>query len=274
MQLRSRCAAHQYLQDIAAVKVAAGHSYALLGDLNARVGSAAAAGQRIGQYGEPGQPNLAGKELISLLSASDACLLNSRTPGDNITFNLGDRPCSILDYAMVPAELYHEGAAAAAGGPAWQIQHSGHIPVVATIPVRAVRTRVPVAPPVYKWRLDAFLNNEGKAELCALYEEALEAEWQRVSDAAQHQPPETLVRTVTRVIAAAAEAAVEGLVDSRDQRRDRQAARVLCAGACQPRRRGRLPAPAGAQAAGEAAGARCQGRLPPEASVHGELCVQ
>ncbi len=69
------------LQDIIAVKVAAGHSHVLLGDLNARVGSAAAAGQRIGQYGEPGQPNLAGKELISLLSASDACLLNSRTPG-------------------------------------------------------------------------------------------------------------------------------------------------------------------------------------------------
>jgi hypothetical protein len=193
------------LQDVVAVKVAGGHSYILLGDLNARVGSASTADQRIGQFGEPGQPNAAGLQLIGLLSS---CVLNSRSPGDNITFNFGDRPCSILDYAVVPSELYHAGAAAAAEGDDWHIQCSGHVPVIATVPLQAVRARVPRPPPVYKWRLDAFLDNEAKEELCALYEDALASGWERVRGAAQGQAPEDLVRTITNVIEAAAEAAI------------------------------------------------------------------
>jgi hypothetical protein len=59
---------------------------------------------------------------------------------------------------------------------------------------------------VYKWRLDAFLNNEAKEELCALYEGALASGW--VRDAAQGQAPEDLVRTITSVIKKAAEAAI------------------------------------------------------------------
>jgi hypothetical protein len=196
------------LQDVVAVKVAGGHSYILLGDLNARVGSASTADQRIGQFGEPGQPNAAGLQLIGLLSS---CVLNSRSPGDNITFNFGDRPCSILDYAVVPSELYHAGAAAAAAGGRgadWHTQCSGHVPVIATVPLQAVRARVPRPPPVYRWRLDAFLNNEAKEELCALYEGALASGWERVRDAAQGQGPEDLVRTITSVIETAAEAAI------------------------------------------------------------------
>jgi hypothetical protein len=147
-----------------------------------------------------------------LLSASDACILNSRSQGDNITFNFGDRPCSILDYAVVPSELYHAGAAAAAGGAGWHIQCSGHVPVIATVPLQAVRARVPRPPPrpppVYKWRLDAFLDNEAEEELCALYEDALASGWERVRDAARGQAPEDLVRTITSVIETAAETAI------------------------------------------------------------------
>ena len=89
--------AWEVLQDIVAVRVAKGHSYLLLGDFNARVGSATTPDQRLGQHGEHGPPNLAGRALIGLLAASDSCILNSRSPGDNITFNCGDRPRSILD---------------------------------------------------------------------------------------------------------------------------------------------------------------------------------
>jgi hypothetical protein len=150
------------LHDVVAVKVAGGHSYVLLGDLNARVGSASTAHQRIGQFRKQGQPNAAGLHLISLLSASDAGILNSRSSGDNTTFNFGDRPTDrpILDYAVVPSELYHAGAAAAAEGDDWHIQCSGHVPVIATVPLQAVRARGPRPPPVHKWRLDAFPNKQ------------------------------------------------------------------------------------------------------------------
>ncbi len=76
VQLRSRCAAHQYLQDIAAVKVAAGHSYVLLGDLNARVGSAAAADQDQPAWGagaaQPGGPGTDQPELPQMRACSTA----------------------------------------------------------------------------------------------------------------------------------------------------------------------------------------------------------
>ena len=123
------------LHEVVAVRVAKGHNFVLLGDFNARVGSATAPDMTIGQHGEAAPPNLAGRALIDMLSASGACILNSRTPGDNITFSCGDMPRSILDYAIVPSEMYHAGASAVAGGAAWHIQGSGHVPVVATVPV-------------------------------------------------------------------------------------------------------------------------------------------
>ncbi len=53
--------------------------------------------------------------MLDMLEAVGAYALNSRLPGDNHTYYEGDRPCSSLDYVVVPEALFVGGAAAAVG---------------------------------------------------------------------------------------------------------------------------------------------------------------
>jgi hypothetical protein len=100
------------LYDIFTHKSSTGHQCVLLGDLNARIGSASDPGQRYGMYGERVQPTKAGKCLLEFLTTTDTFAINSRTDGDNMTFYTQDRPCSLphrLRYVIAPADILHSG---------------------------------------------------------------------------------------------------------------------------------------------------------------------
>jgi hypothetical protein len=50
----------------------------LMGDFNSRVGSAARPGERIGQWRQPGNPDVAGRALFTFLTSADLYSLNGR----------------------------------------------------------------------------------------------------------------------------------------------------------------------------------------------------
>lgn len=78
----------------------------VMGDLNARVGRAQAAGGHIGEHGEPGPADAAGARLVRLLSATDLYLLNGRrAPRHGTTpeyTRCRGNQSAVLDYVLAP----------------------------------------------------------------------------------------------------------------------------------------------------------------------------
>jgi hypothetical protein len=149
--------------------------------------------------------------MLDLLSQYDAYALNSRRPGDNVTFEFGGQPCSILDYAIAPAALYAGGATAQVTDDSWHVDRSGHKVLLTSVPVHVIKTPPPPkTKPYMKWRLGCFLDNERSADACEAYETALDAQWQQISQrcSVPNLTPEALVRVVTDTITTAAQAAI------------------------------------------------------------------
>ena len=162
----------------------------ILGDLNARIGSAETDGDRIGRHGEPADDdksvNRAGRKLLQALDDHDLYVLNSRQPpvqpDDNYTF-VTTATKSILDYAIVTDHLYHAGSVGTVLDPdKWSIGDSPHRVLGMAVPLRLPSTRHPKKRKAhFKWRTDALTCNDEKGnEMKAKYQHHIQKQHKRI----------------------------------------------------------------------------------------------
>jgi hypothetical protein len=119
----------------------------LMGDFNSRVGAATHPGERVGQWGEPGMPDVGGRALLTFLASTDLYALNGRranpdpqrhvpeyTRVRSLQTNAGvQEQAAVLDYVLAPRHLAVSPDGAAAGvcqlrvEPRWRPTSADHM---------------------------------------------------------------------------------------------------------------------------------------------------
>jgi hypothetical protein len=133
----------------------------LLGDFNARVGSAAGSGEVIGQFGEPnGQdmPNANGSLMINFLNNIEMMSLGSRDASIKGPAYTWHRPSmgqkSIIDYILVDSKLFSSSNLPNLHITVPQLELTDHAMLYTILDRQAFRRPVTPAPISLRWKLD------------------------------------------------------------------------------------------------------------------------
>jgi endonuclease/exonuclease/phosphatase family metal-dependent hydrolase len=134
----------------------------LVGDFNARVGSAKGAGGPIGQFGEPnveGQvPNASGIIMLDFLEKMDLAALGNRTASQGGVGYTWHQPSTglrtVIDYMLVDSKLFSASTMPKLHLTTAPYDLTDHSMMHTTIDRKALRRPATKAPVILRWKLD------------------------------------------------------------------------------------------------------------------------